>query len=177
MSNVLLNNNILAIYGLWRSSEIVLLTKRSFNPSVRTNWRSTGECSVLNITLLVGGNAGCFICRAPHFSTVSGNTWSIYNPYPSTFVSIVLTDGIFNCQLYQKQNDFQQFLSHIQNLTLALTWNRAAMPMGAIAPIVIGTGSNKLINNGLLKIHKTNYQRAHELQSWVENCCISILLA
>ena len=33
----------------------------------------TGECSVLNITLLVGGNAGNVICRrAPHFSTVSG---------------------------------------------------------------------------------------------------------
>jgi hypothetical protein len=44
-----------------------------FNPSVRTNWRPKDECSVLNITLLVGGNAGNFICRAPHFSTVSGS--------------------------------------------------------------------------------------------------------
>jgi hypothetical protein len=29
MSNVLLNNSILAIYGLWKSSEIVLLINRS----------------------------------------------------------------------------------------------------------------------------------------------------
>ena len=29
------------------------------------------ECSVLDITLLVGGNAGSFICWASHFSAVS----------------------------------------------------------------------------------------------------------
>jgi hypothetical protein len=26
--------------------------KRSFDPNVRTNWRPTGECGMLNITLL-----------------------------------------------------------------------------------------------------------------------------
>ena len=31
---------------------ILKALKRSFDPNVRTNWRPTGECSVLNITLL-----------------------------------------------------------------------------------------------------------------------------
>ena len=53
---------------------ILKALKRSFDPNVRTNWRPAGECSVLNITLLVvGGNAESFICRrATHFSTVTG---------------------------------------------------------------------------------------------------------
>jgi hypothetical protein len=46
--------------------------KAQFNHGIQTKWRPTEECSVLNITLLAGGNARHFICRVPHFSTVSG---------------------------------------------------------------------------------------------------------
>jgi hypothetical protein len=57
--------------------------KRSFDPIVRTNWRPTGKCSVLNITLVFTcacrRNAESFICRrAPHFSTGSPvGRWSV----------------------------------------------------------------------------------------------------
>jgi hypothetical protein len=119
MSNVLLNNSILAIYGfcLWKPSEIVLLTNRSklfIKNAVRfilDNFSIVGFLffsriqvdsshislhfdsilspkapkyfilNVLKSSLILAygptgdrqknvGNAGSFICRVPHFSTV-----------------------------------------------------------------------------------------------------------
>jgi hypothetical protein len=54
MSSVLQNTSILAIYGLWKSSEIVLLTKRS--QYVYYCWEITRTTFVLVFIMPNGGN-------------------------------------------------------------------------------------------------------------------------